>query len=201
MKKKDNTELIPKTPKSGKTLKAQLFSAVAMMLVATIALGSSTYAWFINNQTVEVSTMNLQVSTSTSLLAAVGKPDSVKDAADFVTATLPKVDLTNFTPFKTVIGNADITNAFDADGAGWTHFFNNKMVPSSVCDKELGSATAAPMFYKSLDKLVGGRVSAFDLLTHDGADVTKDNGLGQGAVKHIRLAMKGSASDLNVYFG
>ncbi|MEG2137074.1 MAG: hypothetical protein RRY64_00305, partial [Oscillospiraceae bacterium] len=182
MKKKDNTELIPKTPKSGKTLKAQLFSAVAMMLVATIALGTSTYAWFINNQTVEVSTMNLQVSTSTSLLAAVGKPDSVKNFA-----TLPTVDLTNFTPFKTVISNEDIKGTFDADGAGWTNFFNNKMVPSSVCDTELKVTTAVPKFYKSLDKLVGGRVSAFDLLTHDGTDVTKDNGLGQGAVKHIRL--------------
>ncbi|MEG2680046.1 MAG: hypothetical protein RR949_08880, partial [Oscillospiraceae bacterium] len=80
MKKKDNTELITqkaaKAPKSGKTLKGQLFSAVAMMLVATIALGSSTYAWFINNRTVEVQNIDLTVSTSASLLAAVGKKES-----------------------------------------------------------------------------------------------------------------------------
>ena len=35
--------------KSVKALKKQLAAAIAMVLVAAVALGSSTYAWFVNN--------------------------------------------------------------------------------------------------------------------------------------------------------
>ena len=35
-----------------KAIKRQLLAAVAMVLVAAIALGSSTYAWFANNTNV-----------------------------------------------------------------------------------------------------------------------------------------------------
>ena len=35
--------------KSVKTLKKQLGAAIAMVLVAAVALGSSTYAWFVSN--------------------------------------------------------------------------------------------------------------------------------------------------------
>ncbi len=181
--------------KSVKTLKGQLFGAVSMMLVAAIALGTSTYAWFINNQAVEVQTMNLTVSTATSLLAAVGKPGSV---AAYNTA----YDAANYTSFKTVIASADINGETTADHAGWTNFFTAPMTPASVCGAELaqkGNSTAFPKFYKSLDKLTEGKVSDFAELTHDTAATM--TGLGQGPVKHIRLAMLGSASTLNVYLG
>lgn len=38
---------------STKALKTQLLAAIAMVLVASIALGSSTYAWFANNNKVD----------------------------------------------------------------------------------------------------------------------------------------------------
>ena len=40
--------------KSINSLKKQLVAAVAMVCVAAVALGSSTYAWFVNNNTVTV---------------------------------------------------------------------------------------------------------------------------------------------------
>lgn len=45
---------------STKALKKQLMAAIAMVLVAAVALGSSTYAWFANNNTVTAKEMNVQ---------------------------------------------------------------------------------------------------------------------------------------------
>ena len=39
--------------KSVKTLKKQLGAAIAMVCVAAVALGSSTYAWFVTNNNVK----------------------------------------------------------------------------------------------------------------------------------------------------
>lgn len=48
--------------KTVKALKKQLVAAIAMVLVAAVALGSSTYAWFVSNNKVEgtVSTISAQ---------------------------------------------------------------------------------------------------------------------------------------------
>ena len=45
-----------------KSLKKQLMAAIAMVLVAAIALGSSTYAWFVSNNSVDatISTISAQ---------------------------------------------------------------------------------------------------------------------------------------------
>ena len=37
---------------NSKAIRKQLLAAVAMVLVAAVALGSSTYAWFANNSSV-----------------------------------------------------------------------------------------------------------------------------------------------------
>lgn len=55
-----------------KNMKKQLFTAVAMLLVATVALGTATYAWFVNNATGNVETMNFTASSSTSMQIALG---------------------------------------------------------------------------------------------------------------------------------
>lgn len=55
---------------STKALKQQLIAAIAMVLVAAIALGSSTYAWFVNNATVTATGAQVTSSTAYSLLIA-----------------------------------------------------------------------------------------------------------------------------------
>lgn len=53
---------------STKALKTQLLAAIAMVLVAGIALGSSTYAWFASNKTVKASGMSVSATTSEALM-------------------------------------------------------------------------------------------------------------------------------------
>lgn len=59
---------------NSKKLKTQLLAAVAMTLVAVIALGSSTFAWFANNTEVKASGMNVVAkSNDTFLLISADK--------------------------------------------------------------------------------------------------------------------------------
>ena len=51
-----------------KKLRNQLFAAIAMVLVASIALGSSTYAWFVNNAQVTATKVNVTATTAYSLM-------------------------------------------------------------------------------------------------------------------------------------
>lgn len=53
---------------STKALKTQLLAAIAMVLVASIALGSSTYAWFASNNKVTATNMQVTATTSESLV-------------------------------------------------------------------------------------------------------------------------------------
>ena len=53
---------------STKALKTQLLAAIAMVLVASIALGSSTYAWFASNKMVKASGMSVSATTSEALM-------------------------------------------------------------------------------------------------------------------------------------
>lgn len=58
---------------STKALKTQLLAAIAMVLVASIALGSSTYAWFAANNAVQATTQKVAaVSTDPFLYIAAG---------------------------------------------------------------------------------------------------------------------------------
>ena len=59
--------------KSVKTLKKQLGAAIAMVCVAAVALGSSTYAWFVSNNTVKGTTTNISAQSNAPFL----KIDSV----------------------------------------------------------------------------------------------------------------------------
>lgn len=53
---------------SVKSLQKQLIAAVAMVLVAMIALGSSTYAWFVSNNTVKATTSTISAQSNSPFL-------------------------------------------------------------------------------------------------------------------------------------
>ena len=76
---------------NSKAIKRQLLAAIAMVLVAAIALGSSTYAWFASNNKVEAEGMkitattegaNLEISTSKTFTAGTIKVENVKTATN-----------------------------------------------------------------------------------------------------------------------
>jgi hypothetical protein len=71
-----------------KSLKKQLMAAIAMVLVATIALGSSTYAWFAANNIVTATNMQVTAQTSGSLVIT----NSALPNADTGTITVASSD-------------------------------------------------------------------------------------------------------------
>lgn len=57
---------------NSKAIKRQLLAAIAMVLVAAIALGSSTYAWFVASGTVEAYGMKVQAQSEGGLAISYG---------------------------------------------------------------------------------------------------------------------------------
>ena len=53
---------------NSKAIRKQLFAAVAMVLVAAVALGSSTYAWFVASGTVKAEGMKVQAQSESGIL-------------------------------------------------------------------------------------------------------------------------------------
>ncbi len=58
--------------KNVKALKKQLAAAIAMVCVAAVALGSSTYAWFVSNTRVQAKTATMTSKTAYTLLISEG---------------------------------------------------------------------------------------------------------------------------------
>lgn len=84
-----------------KALKKQLGAAIAMVLVAAVALGSATYAWFVSNNTVEATTSTISAQSNSAYLV-IDKVTTSTDSTSSVTisgdnkplypATIDKVD-------------------------------------------------------------------------------------------------------------
>ena len=53
---------------SVKALKKQLAAAIAMVCVAAVALGSSTYAWFVSNNTVDATVSSISAQSNAAFL-------------------------------------------------------------------------------------------------------------------------------------
>ena len=51
-----------------KHLRKQLMAAIAMVLVAAIALGSSTFAWFVSNNTVKATTTTIAAQSNAAFM-------------------------------------------------------------------------------------------------------------------------------------
>lgn len=49
---------------NSKAIKRQLLAAIAMVLVAAVALGSSTYAWFVTNNEVYATTASISAQSN-----------------------------------------------------------------------------------------------------------------------------------------
>lgn len=72
---------------NSKAIKRQLLAAIAMVLVAAIALGSSTYAWFSANKTVTAKGVQLSAQVPTQLLIkGSAEGAQYKSAIDFSAA-------------------------------------------------------------------------------------------------------------------
>ena len=78
-------------------LKKQLAAAIAMVLVAAISLGTSTYAWFVNNTKVTAESVNVTAKAANTLLISHDNDNKWGTTAKF------KVDsVTDFVPVSTI---------------------------------------------------------------------------------------------------
>lgn len=67
--------------KTVKALKKQLVAAIAMVLVAAVALGSSTYAWFVSNNSVKGTTTTISAQSNSAYLVIDSKATSKTSTA------------------------------------------------------------------------------------------------------------------------
>ena len=112
-------------------LKKQLAAAIAMVLVAAISLGTSTYAWFVNNTKVTVGTTKVSATTANTLLI------KNKDNEWATTYTFDDTN-TNFVPVST-IGKGDAT-AFDFfTQNNWAKDTSNAITVNKVSNATAGS--------------------------------------------------------------
>ena len=65
--------------KSVKALKKQLAAAIAMVCVAAVALGSSTYAWFVSNNTVDATVSSISAQSNAAYLT-IDKVEAMTNA-------------------------------------------------------------------------------------------------------------------------
>ncbi len=78
--------------KTVKALKKQLVAAIAMVLVAAIALGSSTYAWFVSNNKVTGTTTTISAQSNSAYLVIDKEKTSTKSKANFSFVTDESTD-------------------------------------------------------------------------------------------------------------
>lgn len=64
---------------SVKALKKQMAAAVAMVCVAAVALGSSTYAWFVSNNKVTATTSTISAQSNAAFMYICDKDEESKD--------------------------------------------------------------------------------------------------------------------------
>lgn len=153
---------------SVKTLRKQLFAAIAMVLVAAIALGSSTYAWFVNNATVTATGAEVTASTAYSLLI------SKENGTDWQT-TKALATNSGLTPVSTIgtrlqSDKSDLKTFGSSTGRGYkgdirfvasNAWLNNKVVNYDEVGKtsKTASADASKYYYTDTVYLKAGQAS------------------------------------------
>lgn len=106
---------------STKALKQQLIAAIAMVLVAAIALGSSTYAWFVNNTKVTAEATDFTASTAYTLMISAGKDATTENtrthATGWVTTHPMETTSIAFKPVSTIGSTSGAAMSFVYDTA------------------------------------------------------------------------------------
>ena len=132
-----------KETKNVKALKKQLAAAIAMVCVAAVALGSSTYAWFVNNTMVKTGEATLAAKTAYALLISEGATGA--DTAWTTIHTMTNSQNLNMVPVsttgKTSMSIGDNSAATPMTFVKQAHWSSNTATKASEVD-QYASATA-----------------------------------------------------------
>lgn len=161
---------------STKALKQQLIAAIAMVLVAGIALASSTYAWFVNNTKVTAETVAVTAKAAQTLLI------SETGAANWKTTLPLTANLTQMVPVSTV-GSAGTALAFVKDNAWTMDNSNNKDYASGF------EAAVAGTDYYATDFDIKCSVAGTKLYLDTDTTFNMDAGANADVLKTLRLGL------------
>lgn len=153
---------------NSKAIKRQLLAAIAMVLVATLALGSSTYAWFVNNSQVTATGGEITAQTSQYLFIANG------DQKFGTTILLDKV--TELIPASTTSSNLSTGSFFIVDNTkadAWVDSHANRFVAATKVASTENDAYTNKAGVK-LDKIKGLYHDVIELQANMTTDVTLD---------------------------
>lgn len=117
-----------------KALKKQMGAAIAMVLVAAVALGSATFAWFVSNNSVKATTSNIAAQSNSAYLV-IDKTVTSTSSTGAVTSAVGKKELYPAKTEKGQSGNAVWKSAYASSAMAST------MKPGS--EFTIGDGTAA----------------------------------------------------------
>ena len=123
-----------------KKLRNQLFAAIAMVLVASIALGSSTYAWFVNNTKVTAEATDFTASTAYTLMISAGENATTENtrthATGWVTTHPMETTSIAFKPVSTIGSTSGEAMSFVYDTAWATDATDSKHYANTFQDAD-----------------------------------------------------------------
>lgn len=94
-----------------KALKKQMGAAIAMVLVAAVALGSATFAWFVSNNTVKAETATISAQSNAPFLQ-IAETDIAKESGTSIQFTEPAE--TKLYPAQVIKNTTDETPLFQS---------------------------------------------------------------------------------------
>lgn len=158
-----------------KALKKQMGAAIAMVLVAAIALGAATFAWFVNNTKVTAESANVTATTANTLLISEANADK------WMTLLPLNADLENVVPVSTV-GSNGTALTFVKDSEWETDSADNMSYAS-----EFSNATSGTDYYETSFDLKGS-VSGSKLYL-DSETSLDTEGTNKDMLKAMRLGL------------
>ena len=106
-----------KETKNVKALKKQLAAAIAMVCVAAVALGSSTYAWFVSNNNVDAITTDISAQSNSAYLV-IQEATADKTATDNTsTSSATAEDRTAVALYPAQVVNGTTTGSYKFESA------------------------------------------------------------------------------------
>lgn len=99
-----------------KALKKQMGAAIAMVLVAAVALGSATFAWFVTNNTVKATTSSISAQSNAAYMTIAKGETGAKDANKSAVET----DVEDKALFPSTFGEQAETDGTAHVGQFWT---------------------------------------------------------------------------------
>lgn len=174
---------------SVKSLKKQLAAAVAMVLVAAVALGSSTYAWFVSNTQVKAQTATVSATTVNTLLISKAGQNQWGTVYTFDTG-----DLATLAPVSTTVagnlGGDGKTIAFFKD-TGWAADAVSGKVSQYNANKFGAAVSGTDYFVESFD--IKASKGGLKLYLDNASAITQTAGSLDKALR-IALVVKGNGS-------